>query len=164
MEKFKIVKKNSSVYRVVGIIFGVVLLILNLISVFYRVQDSSYGTLFYCYLVLAIIGLIIFVRFAFLAGDKLLFEMDDKTIFSNIPNSKCYISWSDISRIQFDEDSIVFYLNAEKSKKQIALSSITYTDAVSMMKAIKPIAQLKNINISVLELVEDDNAKQGSDN
>lgn len=154
MEKFKIIKKNSSIYRVVAMVFGLILLILNLISVFYRIQDSLYGALFYCYLALAIIGLVIFVKFAFLVGDKLIFEMDEKSIISNIPKSKCQISWSDVSRVAFDQYCIVFYLNAEKSKKQILLNSVSYTDAISLMNAIKPIAQSKNINISTEKTAE----------
>ena len=148
MEKFTIIKKNSPIYRFIGIISGLILLVFNLISVFYRVQEKSYDFLFYSYLFIALIGLLIFLRFAFLVGDREIFSMDNETILSKISKSGFSINWVDVSRIELNGNALVFFLNAEKKRKQIPLDTISYSDGTKLIELIEAIAQSKNITIN----------------
>lgn len=94
------------------------MLVFNLISVFYRVQEKSYDFLFYSYLFIALIGLLIFIRFAFLVGDREIFSMDNENILSKIYKSSFAISWVDVSRMELSDSAIVFFLNAEKKENR----------------------------------------------
>ena len=155
MGKFVIIQKSSPIYRFSGIVFGLILLILNLISMFYRVQLSQYDFLFYCYLFLVLVGLFIFIRFAFLTGDKEILSVDNDTVWSKIPKSSFSINWADVSRVQLDDDQLIFFLNADRKKKHIMLDSISYTDATKLMRKIREIAFSKNIMVNTLKPTEE---------
>lgn len=145
MNPFNIIQKGNPILRVAVILFSLILLVLNLISAFARIQAGTYDALFYCYLLIAVIAILGLVKSALFSGDKTILSVDTISITSKLRKSHFVFEWTQVSRIQLDDASIIFHLNAEKKQKEIMLINLNYVDGSHLIKVIKNIAESKNI-------------------